>query len=232
MAEPGSDPREGDIPTKRSAGEDLIGAQLIEEVGALYDGKDPAHDLSHALRVQSTAQVIAEEEGADLLVVSIAALLHDAASSPKARARSAEAEETELATIKDLLKRWEFPEEVVEGVLYAVEVHSFSKGIEPATLEAKVLQDADRLDAMGAIGIARVFLTGGALGRPLYDPEDPFCRGRQPDDLRWNLDHFFKKILKLEGGMHTGTAKRLARRRGEVLRRYLSDLEEEISKGI
>jgi uncharacterized protein len=75
-------------------------------------------------------------------------------------------------------------------------------------------------------------LTGGALGRPLYSPEDPFCKEREPDDGRWNLDHFFKKLLLLENGTHTETGRRLARRRGAVLRRYLSDLEEEISKGI
>lgn len=216
----------------RSSGEGLDEAHLLQEVAPLYDGKDPAHDLFHALRVCRTGVAIAEAEGADPMIVALASLLHDAASGPKLRERSGEAEERGLETIKDLLKSWRYPEDVIERVLYAVEVHSYSKGIEPATLEARVLQDADRLDALGAIGIARAFLTGGALGRPLYDPDDPFCRGRDPDDLRWNLDHFYKKILKLEEGMQTETAKREARRRGEVVRRYLSDLEEEISKGI
>jgi uncharacterized protein len=115
-------------------------------------------------------------------------------------------------------------------VLYAVEVHRFSKGIVPAKLEARILQDADRLDALGAIGIARVFLTGGVLGRALYNPVDPFCRSREPDDKRWNLDHFFRKLLKLESGMHTRTARKLAARRADVLKRYLSDLQREIGE--
>jgi uncharacterized protein len=165
-------------------------------------------------------------------VVTLAALLHDAGSGSKLREKSAESEARKLAIAEEFLKKRKLPEDVIKRVLYAVEVHSFSKGIEPATLEAKVLQDADRLDAMGAIGIARVFLTGGALGRDLYNPEDPFCREREPDDGRWNLDHFYRKLLKLEEGMHTETGKRLAQRRGTVLRRYLADLEEEISKGI
>ena len=140
--------REGDLPGVGSAGEDLIGAELIEEIGALYEGKDPAHDLTHALRVCRTAMAIAEEEGADPTIVALAALLHDAASGPKNRGRD-EAEERVLETVEPLLKRWGYPEEVVEGVLRAVEVHSYSKGIDPATPEARVLQDADRLDAMG-----------------------------------------------------------------------------------
>lgn len=205
---------------------------LQEEIEPLYDGKDPAHDFSHVLRVYRIARVIGEEEGADLQVVTLAALLHDAGSGPKLRNKSRESEKRRLAAVEEFLKRRHLPDEVVERVLRAVEVHSFSKGIEPATLEEKVLQDADRLDAIGAVGIARVFLTGGALGRPFYNPEDPFCKKREPDDGLWNLDHFFKKLLLLEAGMHTETGRRIARRRGAVLRRYLSDLEEEISKGI
>ncbi|VVB69269.1 Uncharacterised protein [uncultured archaeon] len=92
------------------------------------------------------------------------------------------------------------------------------------------MQDADRLDALGAIGIARVFLTGGALGRALYNPVDPFCRSREPDDQKWNLDHFFRKLLRLESEMHTRTARKLAARKADVLRRYLSDLQEEIGE--
>ncbi len=205
---------------------------LLEEIMPLYERKDPAHDFSHALRVYRNVRAIGEREGADMQVVTLAALLHDAGSGSKLQERSAEAEVRKLAIVEEFLERINVSEDVKKKVLYAVEVHSFSKGIEPATLEAKVLQDADRLDAIGAIGIARVFLTGGSLGRDLYNPEDHFCKVREPDDGKWNLDHFYRKLLKLEDGMHTETAKRVARRRGIVLRRYLSDLEEEISKGI
>ncbi|MGC9514473.1 HD domain-containing protein [Methanocrinis sp.] len=205
---------------------------LLEEVMPLYEGNDPAHDFSHALRVCRNARLIGEEEGADLRVALLAALLHDAGSGPKLPKRRADAEAGKLAALEDLLKRRDMPEDVRGRVLRAVETHSFSKGMNPETMEEMVLQDADRLDAIGAIGIARVFLTGGALGRPLYNPEDPFCRKREPDDGRWNLDHFYRKLLKLEDGMHTEAGRRLARRRGAVLRRYLMDLEDEISKGI
>jgi uncharacterized protein len=151
--------------------------------------------------------------------------LHESKSSVKLESQS-------IKTAEDFLKKKGLPEDVRKRVLYAVEVHRFSKGIVPVTLEARILQDADRLDALGAIGIARVFLTGGFLGRPLYNPVDPFCRSREPDDERWNLDHFFRKLLKLESGMHTDTARKLAARRADVLRRYLSELQMEIGEEI
>lgn len=189
-------------------------SSLLEEIEPLYDGKDPAHDFSHVLRVYRIARAIGEEEGADLQVVTFAALLHDAGSGPKRKDRSRESEKRRLAAVEEFLKRWHLPEDVVERVLRTVEVHSFSKGIKPTTLEEKVLQDADRLDAIGAVGIARVFLTGGALSRSFYNPADPFCKKREPDDGLWNLDHFFKKLLLLEAGMQTETGKKICSKTG------------------
>ncbi len=162
-------------------------------------------------------------------VLLLAALLHDAGSGSKlATEAKAESISRSLKIAENFLIKKGIAEDVRKKVLYAVEVHSFSKGIVPVTLEARILQDADRLDAMGAIGIARVFLTGGSLNRELYNPKDPFCRDREPDDKRWNLDHFYRKLLKLESGMHTETASALAKERSMVMRRYLSDLQKEI----
>ena len=163
-------------------------------------------------------------------VLLLAALLHDVGSEKKHIAEQGKSEEQRHKALEAFLEAVGLEEAAREKVLYAVDVHRFSKGIVPVTLEARVLQDADRLDAIGAIGIARVFLTGGTLGRELYSPNDPFCRAREPDDSQWNLDHFYKKLLKLEFGMHTKSAKRIAAKRTTVLRRYLQDLEEEIGK--
>ncbi len=204
---------------------------LLEEVRPLYEEADSAHDLSHIMRVCRNARIIGEQEGADMHVLLLAALLHDAGAdsdSKGAKGDKAVSISLSLKIAEDFLIRKGISEEVRKSVLYAIEVHSFSRGIAPATLEAKVLQDADRLDAMGAIGIARVFLTGGSLKRDLYNPKDPFCRDREPDDERWNLDHFYRKLLKLESGMHTKTARALARERSVVMKRYLADLEKEI----
>lgn len=202
---------------------------LIEGVRHLYDEADPAHDFSHILRVCRNAQLIGEREGADIQVLLMAAALHDAGSGSKqVKGDRAESISRCLKIAEDFLIRSGTPEDVRKKVLYAIDVHSFSRGIVPATLEARILQDADRLDALGAIGIARVFLTGGSLKRELYNPEDPFCREREPDDERWNLDHFYRKLLKLESGMHTQTARALARERSMVMKRYLADLQNEI----
>ncbi|MDD1748725.1 MAG: HD domain-containing protein [Methanothrix sp.] len=200
----------------------------LDAIRSMYQGADPAHDFSHILRVYKNARTIGQEEGADMQVLLLAALLHDVGSEKKHTSKEGESDGPGHEAVEAFLESIGLDEEANEKVLYAVDVHRFSRGIVPVTLEARILQDADRLDALGAIGIARVFLTGGALGRELYHPDDPFCRAREPDDRKWNLDHFYRKLLKLELGMHTKSAKKLAAARTAVLRRYLRDLEVEI----
>ncbi|MBT8242244.1 MAG: phosphohydrolase, partial [Nitrosopumilus sp.] len=92
----------------------------------------------------------------------------------------------------------------------------------------KILQDADRLDALGAIGIARVFATGGSLKRPFYNTDDPFCKTRKPDDKIWTVDHFYQKLLKLESTMNTKSGKIEATKRTRVLRGFLKQLKQEL----
>jgi uncharacterized protein len=91
-----------------------------------------------------------------------------------------------------------------------------------------VLQDADRLDAIGAIGIARCFATGAVMRQPFYDPADPLCAQHEPDDKRWSVDHFYRKLLKLPGSMHTATARRMAEERGRYMQGFLEQLGREI----
>jgi uncharacterized protein len=184
------------------------------------------------MRVFKNAQYVGKAEGADMQILLIAALLHDIGSESKLSKKSSELDALRQKMAEDFLKKKGLDDNAMKSVLYAIEVHRFSKGLIPSTLEAKILQDADRLDAMGAIGIARVFMTGGAMGRKLYNPNDPFCESREPDDKMWNLDHFFRKLLRLESGMHTETGKRIAKQRAVVLKRYLSDLKRELSKAI
>jgi uncharacterized protein len=213
----------------KHSGTSFIDFRLIEYARRLYTNADPAHDFSHILRVYENARQIGEKEGADMQVLFLSALLHDAGQGPKSAEKSQlNADVDSLKTAEEFLIAEGIPEDVREKILYAVDVHRFSKGIKPETLEARILQDADRLDALGAIGIARVFLTGGSLNRELYNSDDPFCKNREPDDKRWNLDHFYSKLLKLESGMHTETARAMAGERSAVMRRYLSDLQKEI----
>ncbi len=112
---------------------------------------------------------------------------------------------------------------------HAIEAHSFSAGIPPRTLEARIVQDADRLEALGAIGIARCLLTGGTMRTPLYDPDDPFCDRREPDDRSYTLDHFYCKLFKLPGTMQTAAGREEARRRVDYMQGFLAELAGEIS---
>jgi uncharacterized protein len=122
----------------------------------------------------------------------------------------------------------DFPDELLSEVSHAIEAHSYSAGIEPQTAEARVVQDADRLDSLGAIGIARCLLVGGRLDRPLCAPDDPFCDERAPNDARYTLDHFYAKLLKLPATMQTEAGRAEAERRATLMRRYLDDLRAEI----
>ncbi len=107
--------------------------------------------------------------------------------------------------------------------------HSFSAGFEATTLEAKILADADRLDALGAIGIARTFAVGGQLGRALCHPGDPLATSREPDDAVYGVDHFYCKLLKLKDMFYTSEGRRVAEARDAFMRHYLEVLADEVT---
>jgi uncharacterized protein len=203
---------------------------LLARLSARFaqERRDGAHDLAHCLRVAGLAQSIAQDAGADAEACVAAALLHDLVYLPKNHPDSSRTarmgEQLALAWCREI------PElagraELIAG---AVASHSFSGGERPTSLPGAVLQDADRLEALGAIGLARVFATGGAMGAGLWHPEDPWGRQRPLDDKRWSLDHFQTKLLKLKEGMHTAAGRRLAEARDQVLRDFLAALQDEL----
>ena len=116
----------------------------------------------------------------------------------------------------------------IDEIEHAIAAHSFSAGIRPRTIEAKVVQDADRLDSLGAIGIARCLVLGGGLDRPLYDMVDPFCERRDPDDSVSTIDHFYTKLLLLRESMQTDSGRKEAARRTEFMVAYLRELALEL----
>lgn len=189
---------------------------------------DAAHDLAHITRVVTTAKRLAEIEQAVLEVVIPAAWLHDCMIVPKDSPVRSQASMLAAQTAGRFLRECAYPGAYIAEIEHAIESHSFSAKIQPRTIEAKVVQDADRLDALGAIGIARCFGVGGALGRPLYDPAEPFPTTRPPDDRANSVDHFFVKLLTLEATMHTDAGKAEARRRTEFMRAFLAQLGREI----
>jgi len=189
---------------------------------------DPAHDISHVRRVvQNTIRLTGAENG-NAEVTMPAAWLHDCVSVAKDSPLRNQA--SKLAAIEALrfLESIDYPPDLSGQVCHAIEAHSFSANIETETLEARIVQDADRLDALGAIGITRCFLTGGSIGTPLYDPSDPFARNREADDRRYTVDHFYCKLLGLAETMKTESGRAEALRRTEYMLGFLDQLGEEI----
>ena len=189
---------------------------------------DPAHDFDHIMRVYKNAQQIIKKEKVNETLVLSAVLLHDIASFPKSDKRSKNSSIESAKKAKTILKKYDFTSDEITIVCDAISEHSFSQKKIPKTIEGKILQDADRLDALGAIGIARVFATGGSLRRSFYNLDDPFCKKRIPDDKTWTLDHFFEKLLKLEFLMNTKSGKIEAEKRTEILKDFLKQLKYEI----
>ena len=200
---------------------------LKDEVKKIMDG-DSAHDFEHVMRVYKNAKKICKEEKANEKLILSAALLHDIVSYPKSDKRSKMSSLESAKKSKQILKKYDFSKEEIMIISDAICDHSFSQNKVPKTLEGKILQDADRLDALGAIGIARVFATGGSLKRPFYNLDDPFCKTRIPDDKIWTVDHFFQKLLKLESLMNTKSGKVEAKRRTRVLKEFLNYLKQEL----
>ncbi len=199
--------------------EDLAGAAA----------SDAAHDLAHVRRVVRTAEVLAAAEGARREIIVPAAWLHDCVGVAKDSPDRARASSFSAVRAVEALVEIGYPAEWHGAIFHCIEAHSFSAGVAPCTIEAQVVQDADRIDALGAIGIARCFAVGGALQRAVYSECDPFCEEREPDDATFTVDHFFAKLLRLPEGLHTGAGRREAAGRVGFMRGFLRQLECEVA---
>ncbi|MGA3249442.1 MAG: HD domain-containing protein [Paraburkholderia sp.] len=189
---------------------------------------DGSHDISHLQRVWNNAAAIQAEDGGDAHVLFAATILHDCVPTEKNSSLRAQASRLSAEKAARVLSELDWPQAKIEAVAHAVAAHSFSAGIEPLTLEAKTLQDADRLDAIGMLGVARCFYVAGRMGSALYDPVDPHALERPLDDRRYALDHFRAKLLKLASDFRTATGARLARLRHDRLQRFLDEFADEI----
>jgi uncharacterized protein len=213
-----------------------VDADLVRRVAEVARDRtanqDPSHDWLHVERVADSVRIIAPAEGADLVVSSAAALMHELVSLPKGHPEAHRSAEQCALVAGHCLGQLQVPEPVVRQITTCIEEHPFSRGIAPTTRESAVIQDADRLDAIGAIGIARCLATSGMLGRPFYSSEDPFCRARAADDHQWAIDHFYRKLLRIPEHLHTATARRLAEPRIAVMQSWLSVLEGELGSTV
>lgn len=189
---------------------------------------DAAHDDMHVRRVVANARLLAAAQDADLDVVIPAAWLHDCVIVPKDSPKRAKASRLAAAAAGEFLRGAGYDARHIPEIKHAIEAHSFSAKIAPRTVEARVVQDGDRLDALGAVGIARTMMLGGAMGKPLYDADEPFPITRTADDGENVLDHFFVKLLTLSDTMQTNAGRAEAARRTSFMREYLAQLGREI----
>jgi uncharacterized protein len=203
-------------------------ARLAALAARACEGRNPAHDALHVARVARLASHLARAEGADETVCVLAALLHELVNLPKHHPDSARSGDLCAVEVERSLAAEGVEAHLVARVVACVRDHAFSKGALPEALEARVLQDADRLDALGAVGVARCMATCAETGTPFYRADDPLCVSRTPDDKRWGLDHFYRKLLKLPAGMHTATARAMAAERAAFCELFLTQFAREL----
>jgi uncharacterized protein len=199
-------------------------------MAALWEGaSDGAHDLGHLDRVWKSCRLIAlDEPGADADVLAAAAYFHDAVNLPKDSPDRAQASRLSADLAVRELAAMGFDAGRMAAVHHAIAAHSFSAGIAPETIEARILQDADRLEALGAIGLARMFLIAGQMGGALFHAADPLAMERALDDRRYALDHLEVKLFPVAATMQTETGRRMAEERAEWMESFRTRLLHEI----
>jgi len=208
-------------------------AEVSTKVQARFaDFTDLAHGWEHVYRVYHLSLRIAEQEHADSFIVGMAALLHDVGRTTQDPKKSHAERSAILAA--ELLARYDLSDETQQAIQHAILAHNYRRGITPATLEARVLYDADRLDSMGASGLMRWAMTiknKKWSEWKSYHPDDPFALHRTPDDQHYLLDRFFTKLLVLSEAMMTETGQALARNRLTFFGLFLQELQMELVDG-
>lgn len=202
----------------------------VEEARALYERSGGGHGFDHVLRVLGLAERIALAEDADLAVVRTAALLHDVGESEGRALHHVRG----AAIARDLLRDQD--PEFIDAVAHAIEAHRFRSAPEPETLEARILSDADKLDAIGAIGVARVFAYAGARGTPLWrqscseiaaEAEGTAGPPPAPGRSYTPVHEFVYKLDRIPGRLYTATARTIAAERQAFMREFFRRLDSE-----
>ena len=205
--------------------------QLIEIAKKKIGAEDISHDFSHAERVLESVELIAKHETADLEILIPAAIFHDIIIYPKNDPRSKNAQDESAVFARKILNEIEdYPKEKISKVEYAIKTCSYSKNIKHKTIEAKILQDADSLEACGAISIMRTFASTGQMKRVFYNDKDPFCENRKPDAKKYAIDLFYNRLLLVKNRMYTKTARKIAERRTEFLQLFIEELKIELNE--
>ena len=191
---------------------------------------DPSHDFSHALRVLKNSKKLQIEEGGNLDIIVPASLFHDIIVFPKDSEDSKNSSYESAKKARRILESVnDYPKDKISLVETAIKNCSFSKSVKPESIEEKILNDADGLEAVGAIAIMRTFASSGVMKRKFYSEIDPFCKERQQDDKSFALDLFYSRLLKINERLNTETARKIAEKRIQFLYKFLEELNSEIT---
>lgn len=203
--------------------------RLESTLRALSDNGDGSHDIGHYQRVWRLAKRIAGglQQPVDLLVLLASCFLHDVVALEKNDPQRAAASRLAAEKARTILTELGLTGDRLDAVAHAIESHSFSAGIAPRTIEAKILQDADRIEALGALGVARLFYVAGRMGIKLFDDADPLAQKRSPDDQRFALDHYYTKLQQLPARMNTEPGRSIAEERAKFLGDFIDTLVSE-----
>lgn len=188
---------------------------------------DGSHDISHFKRVWELANRLSSTKE-DHLVILASCYFHDIVNYPKNDPRRSQSSKDAAIKAAEILNDLQFPFDKIDSVKHCIEAHSYSANIPTKTKEAEIVQDADRMEALGAIGLARTFYVSGLMKRKLFCPDDPFAENRELDDNKFALDHFYIKLLGLPMTMKTEKGRIEAQKRAAVLERFILDLKEEL----
>lgn len=203
---------------------------LVELAKPSYNNGDPAHSFAHIKRVMLLCEKLSFNEEVNFEALMAGALLHDVVNLPKNHPKRAEASKMAAAKAQGFLEEAGYEEEFISKVLVVIEEHSYSLGKKPSCLESAILQDADRLDALGAIGLMRMICCGVKFKADFYHEDDPFADDRDYDDKAYTLDHFYTKLFKLPELMNTVKGKEEALLRVSYMKSFISQLKSEITE--
>lgn len=198
--------------------------KLIPLIKSYYNTPDPAHDWAHIGRVASIAMSLAKDMDVNIECVLAGVYCHDIVNLPKNHPDRKMASTMAAEKAEKYLIEAGFSDAEIAIIKKAVVEHSFSKGLKPSTLEAAIVQDADRLDSLGAIGILRCAAVNTQMQSTFYDPLDPLAEMRELDDKKFMLDHYYVKLYKLPELMNTPKAKEMAKARVAYMKEFISTL--------
>ena len=189
---------------------------------------DPSHDFSHIERVVSLALKVGEVENANLNILIPAVYLHDIVNVPKNSSKRESASELAANMASGILKEAGYSDDDIEKIYTVIVEHSYSLGRRPTTIESAVLQDCDKLDGLGAIGIMRAITCGTRMKASYYNVEDPLAIKRSRNDKKYTIDHFEEKLYKLPALMNTDMGRVEAEKRVEYMKGFINQLQNEI----